>query len=188
MMKAKTLLIILCMYTGILTTNSQDSIPKIKKYWLDTGIGITAKIENQNYLAMSLSLNYMHNKSIYKLRFLGAGDFKLFGQSEGTASIGALLGKRYSSKFTQITFYGGIGVSFSKKLTDKVIGTRGSGWFSYSMYETKNNTSISIPLEIEILATPYNFYGVGISLFAEIGTRKPIFGLMFKSAFGRLRK
>jgi hypothetical protein len=185
-MKTKLLLLLTFVF-AILKIHSQDSIPEIKKYWLDSGIGITSQLEDQSYIAMGFSLNYIENKSHYKLRFLGISEFKIFGQSENVVSIGGLIGKHYSTKFTQISFLGGLGIAFNEELTTNVIGRTGSGWFSSSIYETETSTMLSIPLEIEFLFKPFNFYGLGISLFADINSKKPSFGILLKSGFGKYR-
>tara|TARA_R110002111_G_scaffold174271_1_gene239801 strand:- start:596 stop:1150 length:555 start_codon:yes stop_codon:yes gene_type:complete len=184
-MKTKLLvLLIICSFSNLY---SQDSIPKIKKYWIDSGIGITTKIDDQNYLAFNMSLNYVQNKAMYKLRFLGVTEFNLFGQSESVVTIGALIGKHYSNKFLQISFLGGLGIAVNEELTTNIIGSTGSGWFSSSLYETKKSTSLSIPLEIEFFFKPIKFYGIGISLFADINSSKPSFGILLKSGFGKFR-
>lgn len=185
-MKTK-LLFVLLIILPFSNLYSQDSIPEVKKYWIDSGIGITSKIDDQSYIAMSLSLNYLQNKSLYKLRLLGITEFNIFGQSEGAVTIGVLLGKHYSSKFVQISFLGGLGIAFNQELTTNVIGRTGSGWFSSSLYETKKSTSLSIPLEIEFFFKPIKFYGIGISLFADINSRKPSFGILLKSGLGKFR-
>ena len=185
-MKFKLLFIFL-ITINLFNSYSQDSIPKVKKYWIDSGIGVTNEIDNENYIALNLSLNYIQGKSFYKLRLLGVSEFNIFGQSENTLTIGGLTGKHYSSKFFQISFLGGLGITFNEELTDNVIGRTGSGWFSSSIYETRKSTLISIPLEIEFIFKPIKFYGLGFSLFADINSKKPSFGIMFKSGFGKFR-
>lgn len=185
-MKIKYLFALLILFS-FSSIYAQDSIPKVKKYWIDTGIGITSKIDDQNYIAFNISLNYVQDKSIYKLRLLGITEFNLFGQSESLVTFGALLGKHYTSKFFQISLLGGLGVTFNEELTTNVIGNTGSSWFSSSIYETKSSTLISIPLEIEFIFKPIKFYGIGVSLFADINSRKPYFGILLKSGLGKFR-
>lgn len=185
-MKLKLLLTFL-ITLNLLNSYCQDSIPKNKKYWLDSGFGVTNKIDDEIYAALNLSLNYIQNKSVYKLRLLGISEFNIFGQSESAVSIGALTGKHFSNKFFQISFLGGLGITFNHELTDNVIGRTGSGFLSSSIYETQKNTLISFPLEIEFIFKPIKFYGIGVSLFADINSKKSSFGIMLKGGFGKFR-
>lgn len=185
-MKINSLLIIIIFFSHS-TINSQDSIPKNKKYWFDSGIGFTSKIDNKNYIAMNLSLNYISKKSLYKLRLLGVTEFNIFSQSENAISLGGLTGMHYSSKFFQVSFLGGLGITFNEEITQNKIGSTGSGFFSSSIYETKKYASLSIPLEIELYLKPIKFWGIGLSIFADINSRKPLFGILFKSGFGKYR-
>lgn len=166
---------------------SQGYNNEINKYWIGSGLGVTSKINNDMYVAMNLSMNYVQNNTHYKLSLLGASEFEIFGQSEGTVTFGGLIGKHYSSKFTQISFLGGLGINFSEELTSNKIGTTGSGWFSSNIYETNTTTSISIPLEIEFIFKPIRFYGIGISLFADINSNKPFVGILLKGGLGKFR-
>jgi hypothetical protein len=138
-------------------------------------------------LAMSFSLNYIKDKSFYKLRLLSISAFNILRQNEGAFIIGGLLGKHYSNKFIQISILGSLGLTISKELTTNVIGSICNGWFSLSIYETKNSTSIPIPLKIAFSFKPFKFRGFGVSLFAAINSKKPSFGILFKDGFVKFR-
>lgn len=180
-------IVFLLIFVNISNIYSQDSIPKVKKYWLDSGFGITNRINNENYVAINFSLNYIQHKSVYKLRLLGVSEFNLFSQSEGTLTIGGLTGKHFSNKFFQISFLGGLGITFNRELTDNITGYTGSGWFSSAIYETKTSTLISVPLEIEFIFKPIKFYGIGFSLFADLNSKQPSFGILLKGGLGKFR-
>lgn len=187
MKNLKLFAVFFTLFFSFVNIYSQENNNQIKKYWLGSGLGVTSKINNEMYVAMNLSMNYVQNSTHYKLSFLGASEFEIFGQSEGTLTVGGLIGKHYSSKFTQISFLGGLGINFSEELTSNKIGTTGSGWFSSNIYETNKNTSISIPLEIEFIFKPIKFYGIGVSLFADINSNKPFVGLLLKGGLGKFR-
>ena len=166
---------------------SQHYFPENKKYWLDSGIGITNQIDDKANIALNISLNYLQDNSLYKLRFLGISELNIFGQSESNATIRVLIGKHSSRNYTQISFLGGIGINFNRELTTNVTGSTGTGWFPSYIYEVIRSVSISIPLEIEFFFKPVNFYGLGASLFADINSKQSYFGIMLKTGFGKVR-
>ena len=184
-MKNKALFIILFIS---ITTCGQVIDFKNDKYWIESGIGIaqTTSSSKDADIAAEFAFNLIKGKSILKTRILAVSEFNILaGGNESSINIGALIGKHHSTKFFKASYLAGLGITTGQE-RGKKIGTTG-GWLSFNRYEMNNFTSISIPIEVNLVLKPMKFIGIGLTLFGDINAKRSSYGLLLKLEVGKLR-
>lgn len=145
----------------------QDSLPKNKKeyLWVNLGLGAGNPIRFDTSVSMPVlvSISYQRKNSIISVRSILCGTF----MEEGTISDRAFLyGRVIKSPSHFMTL--GIGISI----------------VHYTV--RRDSTTIGIPIELQLFqkkTSHFGFYG-----YADLNSKKSIYGICFCLRIGRLRK
>jgi len=151
------------------TTNSKPS-----SYWFSLGLGMSVFSNNAGISGGgSFSLDY--EKYFITIRYIENIEFVILGpSSESVWDLGVLYGQCSKTSYGKVSIAGGIAIVGGFNRGEYI---HGSGWFS-SRYEKVGFTSIGIPVEAQLLWTPFPFFGVGINGFANINFEKSIAGAL----------
>lgn len=158
-----------------LNTNIQS--PTLK--WAATGIGGS----NQG-VSLGFSLSAQTGKHLYIFRGIHNSEAEIFGltPNETVWDLGMLYGRRFQSQYGIVTLAGGIsavgGVNRGKFIENN--------WFT-QRYELTTFMTLGIPVELQLVWTPWRHAGLGINVFANANPEKSFSGFMFTLEFGQLR-
>ncbi len=160
---------------------------KENTYWADAGLGLSS----EGFLT-GVSINYVQDGILYKLRFNVSEEFILFGPrpTEISFNSGVLYGKLFSHRFLQVQFSGGLGLTWGTKRGELLYVEPGQGWFNISdgrVFEADKFITPSIPLEMEVYIVPVRFVSLSAGLFCDINLKMPTFGFLIKVGAGRYR-
>lgn len=181
---------ILVFFFSIYIGHCQVAVVKESKFWIDAGPGAYNSGHTSGF-TLYLGANLVFDSTQYKLRTLLHDEFLLFGPSpsEKYYSVGALIGKGIYTRFIQIQVSAGLGVTGGITRGDLLYTEPiGGGWFDFSdrrRFEEKRFFTPSIPIEIDLLITPFKFVGVGFSLFGELNPKRPLYGAALKLGIGK---
>ena len=174
MSKRKRLfMIIVVMFMGSFFATAQSGEPsgKNNSTWVNLGLGAGSVQEVENSISASLSLTYQTGRHAFSLRTATSGG--IFEDSFWDLAL--LYG--WGTKPAQVHASAGIGISL-------VGGSRSEGLFSET---EKVNTTIGLPLEIQLSWRPLRFLGLCAYGFANINKEESFVGLTFCIQIGKLR-
>lgn len=168
-----------------LTGHSQVDDPKDHKLWLDAGVGLFGN-GKAGGLDLNFGLNLILNKTQFKLSTKLLEELDLFGPkpSEKYSSVGILAGRGFSGKYAHAIFSGGIGITWGSMRGD-LSASQPPGWAG-PYYKKELFSSVSIPLEIDLMFKPFKFLGVGFSIFGDLNFKRSYFGYGVKIGIGKL--
>ena len=164
---------------------------KRDKYWIDGGFGNYYSTGKTDGFTRNLCVNMIIDSTIYKIRLNNYQEFQLWGIDpvEQFNSLGILIGKGYSSKYIQLYFSAGFGIIDGVKRGKLLYTDIGQSWFSFNAdhYEKDRFSTLSIPIEVDLLLKPIKYVGVGVSFYCDLNYKRPMYGIIFKFAIGKLR-
>lgn len=190
-------LFVIALFCCLQANYAQTIDLKTARYWADAGIGTYSSSSSAGF-SLNLGLNFGFKNNVFRARFLTMEELNILGPSptERFTSAGLLVGKTFSRKFFQAQVSGGLGVSTGimrgRLISDPQTTSGGMGWPSMSLsdgrvFETKSFLALSIPVEVEMLLKPIKYAGLGMSLFGDLNLKRPLIGMSFKLALGKLR-
>jgi hypothetical protein len=162
---------------------------KDKSFWLNIGIGPSSfngysKSQNDDPgMAGGIIFSYQTGRNLISTRLIYNAELNLFGFSESIWDFGVLYGINSKSSRGLASISGGVGIVQGVR-KGKLIKY---GWL-YSEYEELAFSTIGIPLEIQLFATPFSHVGIGIYGFANLNREKSFAGAMLCVVIGKLRE
>ena len=175
----------------VLTGFGQKINWETDRYWVDAGVGFYQSPNHNSGFAINLGVNLISDSTLYKFRAITCEEFELFGPTptERYLSMGLMLGKGFSTKFLQIYFSAGLGITGGIIRGDYLYSEPSEGFFDLGgrHYEKNNFVSPSLPLEVDIMLKPINTMGIGLSAFGDLNLKRPMYGFVAKFNFGKLR-
>jgi hypothetical protein len=134
-----------------------------------------------------LSLDFQKKHNQWKIRYIGATEFYIFGPSppESFNDIGVLYGRVANYKDIQFSISGGLGI-----VTGIMRGAyipSSSGFFPSSEYEKRPFFTYGIPLEAEFSYNPLKFLGIGFAVYANINPESSLWGIHVMWKIGKLK-
>ncbi|MFA5646790.1 MAG: hypothetical protein WC951_00655 [Bacteroidales bacterium] len=154
-MKRYLVFLALCFF---LTAPTHSQIIDLEKdqLWVDIGFGVleTYGVTEINF---NLGLNLVSGSILYKIRTLINTEFDLFGPtpSEEFYSLGALIGKGFSTDYIHIYFSGGIGITGGVKRGEYLYTEPSSGWLDIGDGRNYERETFLLPLQFPSKLTCY---------------------------------
>lgn len=133
-------------------------------YWLHGGLGAGWP---GDFIHLGMGLSTEFGNFVISARAALAGSFD---RPENISDIGVLFGISRKSRYTRLSFSGGLAYVHGDVFTD---GSTGS--------------TIGIPLQIQAFTTAMKFFGVGLCGNANINSRSPFFSVLLCAQIGKLR-
>ena len=181
----KVLFILLIIYTqSLYSQKSNDST-----HLIFGTIGIGAfDAEHSGGIDAQFSLDFQKKHDQWKIRYIGASEFNLFGPSplETFNDFGVLYGRVANYKDIQFSVSGGFGIVTGVMRGAYITST--SGFFSFPEYEKRQFFTYGIPLEANFSYNPLKFLGVGLTVFANINPESSFWGINFMWKIGKVRQ
>jgi hypothetical protein len=129
-------------------------------------------------------LNYGKNKNLFSIRYLKGDEFRfnVEGHYDSPAleiiEVGILYGRYYRDKNVLISLSGGISI---------VNGVERGKLISGKEYETIEISTFGLPIEAQFIMSFSNYFGVGVSVFANVNNQKSFVGGMIGIQLGQLK-
>jgi hypothetical protein len=176
---------ILCMLC--VNVNAQDN-GDLKGYWLNSGYGFNTLPGNSFYL----SLNVQYNVHQFTLRLISNTEkiksaTVIVDPMEQVGEIGVLYGRNLQAEFGMVSFSGGLSAVFGQKrgdLLDIVLYPP----LRYEFYEMDKFVMPGLALEVTGVFMPIDWFGIGITGFANINPKRVFAGLVFIGTIGKFHR
>ena len=180
----------LFLLSTLLTINSfaQDTSNVNRNcFWVELGTGF---INNTNYsrLGSGAWFHGSHNNTLFTFRYQGSSEFlALFvTPAEYAQSYAVMVGKISGNDNVQVSASAGLGLSKGVN-RGEYLHPSGGGFFSTSVYESKDYQIVNIPFEFDFLFKPIPkvpVLGLGIALTGDLNPKQSTIGILLKAGIG----